>query len=111
MVLIKGGTMMTRVFNVNGMEYTEVEIKKLIKRYLTIKNTQKLLDKELSDISSTLTSIAQTEEDKKVILKEHSISISDCTRVSVSYSELEKKHPKIAKEMGKVSAYTKLNVK
>lgn len=102
---------MTRTFNVNGVEYTEAEIKKLIKRFLTIKNTQKLLDKELSDISSTLTSIAQTEEDKKVILKEHSVSISECTRTSVSYSELEKKHPKIAKEMGKVSAYTKLNVK
>lgn len=102
---------MARTFNVNGMEYTEAGIKKLIRRYLTIKNTQKILDKELSDISSTLTSIAQTEEDKKVILKEHSVSISECTRTSVSYSELEKKHPKIAKEMGKVSAYTKLNVK
>lgn len=102
---------MAKIFKLNGVEYTEAEVKKLIKRYLTIKNTQKLLDKELSDISSTLTGIAQAEEDKKVILKEHSISISDCTRVSVSYSELEKKHPRIAKEMGKVSAYTKLNVK
>ncbi len=102
---------MARTFNVNGVEYTEAEIKKLIKRYLTIKNTQKLLDKELSEISKTLTGIAQTEEDKKVILKEHSISISDCTRVSVSYSELEKEHPRIAKKMCKVSSYTKLNVK
>lgn len=102
---------MVKTFNVNGVEYTEAEIKRLIKRYLTIKNTQKLLDKELSEISKTLTGIAQTEEDKKVILKEHSVSISDCTRVSVSYSELEKKHPRIAKEMGKISSYTKLNVK
>lgn len=102
---------MAKIFNLNGVEYTEAEVKKLIKRYLTIKNTQKLLDKELSDISETLTGIAKTEETKKVILKEHSISVSDCTRTFVSYAELEKKHPKIAKEMGKISAYIKLNVK
>jgi predicted amino acid-binding ACT domain protein len=104
-------TKVTKVFNVTGRTVTESDVNKLIVRYLKLKQQQKEIEKELAELSSELKNIAQTQKDNKFTIKEHTVSISNCEKKTVSYKTLAENHPRIAKKLVTISYYTQLNVK
>jgi hypothetical protein len=105
-------TKVTRVFNVTGLgTITESDVKKFIVKYLKLKQKQKALEKELSQIGAILKEVANSETNKKVEISEHTISISDCEKKTISYQKLFENHPRIAKKLANVSTYQQLNVK
>lgn len=102
-------TKTTKIYiGVDGKEYTPTEARKLVKRYIQLKAKIKEMEAEISNISSELIAFAGTE---KIKIGENFISVSNCTRTAISYTELARKHPKIAKEFANISTYNRINVK
>lgn len=102
-------TKKTQIYiGVDGKEYTLAEARKLVKRYIQLKAKIKELESEVSDIGKELIAFDGTE---KVQIGENFVSVSNCTKTAISYTELAKKHPKIAKEFANISTYNRINVK
>lgn len=103
---------MIKVFGVNGTQVlTELEVNKKVVKYLKLKQQQKEIEKELAELSAELKEIAQAQKDNRFTIKEHTVSISNCEKKTVSYKTLAENHPKIAKKLVTISYYTQLNVK
>lgn len=93
------------------MTYTKDEIKKMVRRYVTLRNKLSDIETEMKLIKKALIECLKDVPDKKMDVGKRTISVSDCSKRTVSFEALHKEHPEIAEKFMKVSTYKQLNVK
>lgn len=93
------------------MKYTKDEIKKMVTRYVTLRKRQNEIETEMKLIKSALIDCLEEVPDKKMEVGKRVVSVSDCSKKTISFATLYKEHPKIAEKFASVSAYKQLNVK
>lgn len=93
------------------MKYTKDEIKKMVTRYVTLRKRQNEIETEMKLIKSALIECLEEVPDKKMEVGKRVVSVSDCSKKTISFATLYKEHPKIAEKFASVSAYKQLNVK
>lgn len=93
------------------MKYTKDEIKKMVTRYVALRKRQNEIETEMKLIKSALIECLEEVPDKKMEVGKRIVSVSDCSKKTISFATLYKEHPKIAEKFASVSAYKQLNVK
>lgn len=93
------------------MRYTKDEIKKMVTRYVALRKRQAEIETEMKLIKSALIECLEEVPDKKMEVGKRVVSVSDCSKKTISFATLYKEHPKIAEKFASVSAYKQLNVK
>ena len=93
------------------MKYTKEEIKKMVTRYVALRKRQNEIETEMKLIKSALIDCLEELPDKKMEVGKRVVSVSDCSKKTISFATLYKEHPKIAEKFASVSAYKQLNVK
>lgn len=93
------------------MKYTKDEIKKMVTRYVALRKRQAEIETEMKLIKSALIECLEEVPDKKMEVGKRVVSVSDCSKKTISFATLYKEHPKIAEQFASVSAYKQLNVK
>lgn len=93
------------------MKYTKDEIKKMVTRYVALRKRQNEIETEMKLIKSALIECLEEVPDKKMEVGKRVVSVSDCSKKTISFATLYKEHPKIAEKFASVSAYKQLNVK
>lgn len=93
------------------MKYTKDEIKKMVTRYVALRKRQNEIETEMKLIKSALIECLEELPDKKIEVGKRVVSVSDCSKKTISFATLYKEHPKIAEKFASVSAYKQLNVK
>ena len=93
------------------MRYTKDEIKKMVTRYVALRKRQAEIETEMKLIKSALIECLEEVPDKKMEVGKRVVSVSDCSKKTISFATLYKEHPKIAEKFANVSAYKQLNVK
>lgn len=93
------------------MRYTKDEIKKMVTRYVALRKRQAEIETEMKLIKSALIECLEEVPDKKMEVGKRIVSVSDCSKKTISFATLYKEHPKIAEKFASVSAYKQLNVK
>lgn len=93
------------------MRYTKDEIKKMVTRYVSLRKRQAEIKTEMKLIKSALIECLEEVPDKKMEVGKRVVSVSDCSKKTISFATLYKEHPKIAEKFASVSAYKQLNVK
>lgn len=93
------------------MKYTKEEIKKMVTRYVALRKRQAEIETEMKLIKSALIECLEEVPDKKMEVGKRVVSVSDCSKKTISFATLYKEHPKIAEKFASVSAYKQLNVK
>ena len=93
------------------MKYTKGEIKKMVTRYVALRKRQNEIETEMKLIKSALIECLEEVPDKKMEVGKRVVSVSDCSKKTISFATLYKEHPKIAEKFASVSAYKQLNVK
>jgi hypothetical protein len=93
------------------MKYTKDEIKKMVTRYVALRKRQAEIETEMKLIKSALIECLEEVPDKKMEVGKRVVSVSDCSKKTISFATLYKEHPKIAEKFASVSAYKQLNVK
>ena len=93
------------------MKYTKDEIKKMVTRYVALRKRHNEIETEMKFIKSTLIDCLEELPDKKMEVGKRVVSVSDCSKKTISFANLYKEHPKIAERFASVSAYKQLNVK
>lgn len=93
------------------MRYTKDEIKKMVTRYVALRKRQNEIETEMKLIKSALIECLEEVPDKKMEVGKRVVSVSDCSKKTISFATLYKEHPKIAEKFASVSAYKQLNVK
>ena len=93
------------------MKYTKDEIKKMVTRYVALRKRQAEIETEMKLIKSALIECLEEVPDKKMEVGKRIVSVSDCSKKTISFATLYKEHPKIAEKFASVSAYKQLNVK
>lgn len=93
------------------MKYTKEEIKKMVTRYVALRKRQNEIETEMKLIKSALIECLEEVPDKKMEVGKRVVSVSDCSKKTISFATLYKEHPKIAEKFASVSAYKHLNVK
>ena len=91
--------------------YTKEDIKRLVTRYVTLKQRQNKIETEMKCIRDALIEYVSEQPDKKMEVGKRVVSVSDCSKKTISFATLYKEHPKIAEKFASVSAYKQLNVK
>lgn len=93
------------------MKYTKDEIKKMVTRYVALRKRQAEIETEMKLIKGVLIECLEEVPDKKMEVGKRVVSVSDCSKKTISFATLYKEHPKIAEKFASVSAYKQLNVK
>lgn len=93
------------------MKYTKEEIKKMVTRYVALRKRQNEIETEMKLIKSAIIECLEEVPDKKMEVGKRVVSVSDCSKKTISFATLYKEHPKIAEKFASVSAYKHLNVK
>ena len=93
------------------MKYTKDEIKKMVTRYVALRKRQAEIETEMKLIKSALIECLEEVPDKKMKVGKRIVSVSDCSKKTISFATLYKEHPNIAEKFASVSAYKQLNVK
>lgn len=93
------------------MKYTKDEIKKMVTRYVALRKRQAEIETEMKLIKGALIECLEEVPDKKMEVGKRVVSVSDCSKKTISFANLYKKHPKIAEMFASVSEYKQLNVK
>lgn len=93
------------------MKYTKDEIKKMVTRYVALRKRQAEIETEMKLIKGALIECLEEVPDKKMEVGKRVVSVSDCSKKTISFATLYKEHPKIAEKFASVSAYKQLNVK
>ena len=93
------------------MKYTKDEIKKMVTRYVALRKRQNEIETEMKLIKSALIECLEEVPDKKMEVGKRVVSVSDCSKKTISFATLYKEHPKIAEKFASVCAYKQLNVK
>lgn len=93
------------------MKYTKEEIKKMVTRYVALRKRQAEIETEMKLIKSALIECLEEVPDKKMEVGKRIVSVSYCSKKTISFATLYKEHPKIAEKFASVSAYKQLNVK
>lgn len=93
------------------MRYTKDEIKKMVTRYVALRKRQAEIETEMKLIKGALIECLEEVPDKKMEVGKRVVSVSDCSKKTISFATLYKEHPKIAEKFASVSAYKQLNVK
>ena len=91
--------------------YTKEDIKRLVTRYVTLKQRQNKIETEMKCIRDALIEYVSEQPDMKTVVGKRTLSVTQCNKKTISFTELCKKHPKIAAAFAKVSSYPQLNVR
>ncbi len=93
------------------MKYTKEEIKKMVTRYVALRKRQNEIETEMKLIKGALIECLEELPDKKMEVGKRVVSVSDCSKKTISFANLFKEHPKIAEKFATTSSYKQLNVK
>ena len=92
----------------DGKEYTYEEAKKMLKRYIMLKDKIKQMEAEAKAIGADLQAFCG---DEKIQIASRTLSVSDCSKTNFNTNEFMKEHPVLARKFMTVSTYKRLNVK
>jgi predicted phage-related endonuclease len=74
-------------------------------RYLELQAMIEELTKESDALKAQLKAATATEDDRKLVLKGHKLTIRTQSKTIISYNEVVKVHPRLAKKFGKTTTY------
>ena len=94
----------------NTANITEVAEVKLttgeaLDRYLELQAQIEQLSKEADVLKAQLKEATAAEDDRKLVLNGHKLTIRTQTKTSISYNEVVKIHPRLAKKFGRTTSY------
>lgn len=98
---------MAKEINATATETTEVQLttSEALDRYLELQTMIDELQKEADALKNQLKEATAAEEDRKLVLNGHKLAIRTQSRTSISYNEVVKVHPRLAKKFGKTTTY------
>ncbi len=74
-------------------------------RYLELQNMIEELQKEADALKAQLKEATAAEPERKLVLNGHKLTIRSQSKTSISYKEVVKVHPRLAKKFGKTVTY------
>lgn len=74
-------------------------------RYLELQGMIGELQKEADSLKAQLKEATAAEPERKLVLNGHKLTIRSQSKTSISYKEVVKVHPRLAKKLGKTTTY------
>ena len=74
-------------------------------RYLELQNMIDELQKESDGLKAQLKKVTAAKKERELVLNGHKLTIRTQSRTSISYNEVVKVHPRLAKKFGKTTTY------
>jgi predicted phage-related endonuclease len=99
--------MANKINTTTATETAEVKLTdaQALDRYFELQAMIEELTKESDALKAQLKAATATEDDRKLVLNGHKLTIRTQSKTSISYNEVVKVHPRLAKKFGKTTTY------